>query len=200
MKKGEIIAGAVIAGFLFYSFKGSNLTAKSINACNMAFGDLSDTQVSSITYIVQEFEKLGDGHINKLAYILATAWHESRLTPIKEYRANSGTALYATQNNYWYTGFYGRGFVQLTWQTNYAKMSAITGVDLVSNPDLALQPQYAAKILVYGMLKGSFTGKKLNDYINTTTLDYYNARRIVNGLDKATLIQGYTQDVESKLI
>ena len=67
------------------------------------------------------------------------------------------------------------------------------GVDLVNNPDLALNKTIAAKILVYGMYNGSFTGKKLLQYIDPslTYNDFFNARRIVNGLDKAQLINSY---------
>lgn len=64
-------------------------------------------------------------------------------------------------------------------------------VDLVNNPDLALNPQIAAEILVVGMEKGLFTGKKLSTYINNESNDFVNARRIINGVDRAQLIAGY---------
>lgn len=64
-------------------------------------------------------------------------------------------------------------------------MSDFLGVDLVAEPDLALNPKYAARILVYGMMKGSFTRKALGEYINNSIVDFYNARKTVNGLDKA---------------
>ncbi len=35
------------------------------------------------------------------------------------------------------------------------------------------------------MLKGSFTGKKLSDYINKSSDHFVEARRIINGNDKA---------------
>ena len=156
------------------------------------FGILSPVQMYSVDQIVKAFEKYGDGDANKLAYILATAWHESRLKPIKEIRAKYGKTK-ALQDKYWHTGYYGRGFVQLTWKRNYAEMSRIIGVDLVNNPDKALEVPISAKILVYGMLKGTFTGKALADYINNRQVDFYTARKIVNGLDKARLIQSHAQ-------
>ena len=162
-----------------------------IGAAQSAFGFLTSEQINNIRLITNAFAKYGDGDNSKLAYILATAWHESWLKPIKEYRATQGTALYNTQNQYWYTGYYGRGFVQLTWQSNYQKMGNWLGIDLVNNPDLALQPEVAAKILVYGMINGSFTGKKLSDYITGSYNDFYNARRVVNGLDQAQKINNY---------
>jgi putative chitinase len=85
--------------------------------------------------------------------------------------------------------FRGRGFVQITGRNNYDKLGRLLGIDLINNPDLALQPDIAAKILVIGMRDGIFTGKKLSHYINQTKTDYYNARRIVNGTDKASVIE-----------
>ena len=78
---------------------------------------------------------------------------------------------------------------------NYAKAGQKIGLgnSLVSNPDRALESCIAAKVLVLGCKEGWFTGKKLSDYINGSTTDYTNARRIVNGLDKASLIAGYAQ-------
>lgn len=45
----------------------------------------------------------------------------------------------------WY--YHGRGYLQITWRSNYAHYGAELGVDLVASPDLALQPAIAAKIL-----------------------------------------------------
>jgi putative chitinase len=42
--------------------------------------------------------------------------------------------------------FKGRGIFQLTGRANYAKMSQILGVDLVSNPDLAATPDIAVRV------------------------------------------------------
>lgn len=86
--------------------------------------------------------------------------------------------------------------MQLTWERNYAKMSQFLGVDLVKHPDLALEPKYAAKILVYGMLKGLFTRKPLAQYINANQVDFYNARKTVNGLDRAERIANYAQKLK----
>jgi hypothetical protein len=79
----------------------------------------------------------------------------------------------------------GRGYVQLTWKKLYRRAGEVLGVDLVTNPDKAMEPQVAAAVAAYGMDVGLFTGKKLSDYINDGHQDYYNARRIINGLDCA---------------
>ena len=157
-------------------------------------------QIDSIKRIAQAFRKYGDGDRQKLAYILATARHESRFEPKKEYRESQFSPRRANQDRYWLTGYYGRGFVQLTWESNYKKMSEFIGVDLVGDPDKALNPTYAARILVYGMIEGKFGIKKpLSYYINNGTADYINARRTVNGTDKAALIADYAIEIEKEL-
>lgn len=42
----------------------------------------------------------------------------------------------------------GRGFIQLTGKYNYAKYGNLIGLPLETNPDLALDPKVAAKIMV----------------------------------------------------
>jgi len=64
---------------------------------------------------------------------------------------------------------------------------------LLEHPELALDTEISAKILVVGMTKGLFTGKKLADYFNSEKEDWINARRIVNGLDCANKIAGYSK-------
>lgn len=166
-----------------------------VKSCDLVFGPLDLEQKESIVLIVRAFDRYGDKDFNKLAYILATARHESNFRSIPEHRTNSDR-----QNKYWYTGFYGRGFVQLTHEKNYRKMSSFLGVDLVQNPSLALAPNNAAKILVYGMMNGLFTRKPLHYYINNSIIDYYNARKTVNGLDRAERIALYAQSIHNQLI
>ncbi|EPE95700.1 glycoside hydrolase family 19 protein [Rhizobium grahamii] len=79
----------------------------------------------------------------------------------------------------------GRGYCQITGKNNYRRFSDLLGVDLVTNPDLACHDDIAAKIITIGMRDGLFTGKKLHDYFTATSSDWVNARRIINGLDRA---------------
>jgi hypothetical protein len=90
--------------------------------------------------------------------------------------------------------FMGRGYVQITGRHNYDTASVAVGKDLVANPDLALDPDIAANIIVSGMKEGWFTGKSMSDY-----LSYHDMRRVVNGLDKADLIAGYAEKFEKAL-
>lgn len=149
-------------------------------------GTLSQAQVDSINAILEAWNKYGDGDIYKLAYIFATVKWETAHTflPIEEY--NWIGRVYAKLiNNHRY---YGRGYCMITWEANYKKLGALIGVDLVNKPELALEPKIAAQILVQGMMKGAFTGKKLSDYINQGTNGFTNARKIINGTDKAETV------------
>jgi predicted chitinase len=89
------------------------------------------------------------------------------------------------RQNLRYYPYYGRGYVQLTWRNNYAKYSQILGVDLVEKPDLAMDNNIALFVLVHGFKTGTFTGRKITEFINTHQADFVNARRCINGRDRA---------------
>ena len=81
---------------------------------------------------------------------------------------------------------------RIVYEITYKKFSSIVGEDLIKNPDFALRPRVAARILVEGSLKGMFTGRKLSDYIKTgSTGEFVEARRVINGVDKASLIASH---------
>ena len=127
--------------------------------------------------------------INRLswyAYILATIEHETAWTfkPITE----KGNQRYLTGKRYY--PYIGRGYVQLTWDFNYKKFGKILNIPLLEKPELANEPKTAWKILEIGMVQGLYTGKKLADYLNDKGLDFYSARRIINGVDRASQIAG----------
>lgn len=166
------------------------------NVIRNQFGKLNQSQVDGFNAIIKAINEWGNEAKNPLyvAYMLATAWHETAHTmkPIEEYGKGKGRKYGSNIdiNGSRYTGlkhlYYGRGYVQLTWLTNYKNMGKVLGVDLVNKPELALNHDTAAKIMLYGMLKGSFTGKRLSDYLKKgTTEEFKQARRIINGTDKA---------------
>ena len=100
------------------------------------------------------------------------------------------------ENNLWYFPYYGRGYVQLTHQFNYQKYEPITGLDLVSEPDLAMQPEASLTILVDGFKHGRFTTRFLEEFVNDTATDYVSARTCINGWDKASTIADIAADWE----
>ncbi|HEX8499168.1 MAG TPA: glycoside hydrolase family 19 protein [Pyrinomonadaceae bacterium] len=144
-----------------------------------------------------------DQHVSDVrwaAYMLATVRHEcdDKWRPIEEYGKGSGHPYGKPDPK---TGkiYYGRGYVQLTWKSNYQSMGKALGVDLVNHPERALVPSISYRIMSHGMRKGSFTGVKLGDFIGGGRADYRNARKIINGLDRADLIAGYAKKLEKAL-
>lgn len=130
-----------------------------------------------------------------LAYMLATTYHETatKMAPIEEYGHGAGRDYGRPDAE---TGqiYYGRGYVQLTWKSNYDTMGRRLGLDLLNKPELALDPAVAADILFDGMAYGIFTGVGLARYFNDKVDDPIDARRIINGTDCAELIAGYHAD------
>ena len=143
-----------------------------------------ETKENTIKSIKQECVAQGIGLTAQIAYVLATTQWETAQTfkPVKEAFWLSETWR---KDNLRYYPYYGRGYVQLTWEDNYRKYSVLLGIDLVKNPDLAMEPSNALFILVHGFKTGTFTGRKISDYINENKTDFINARRCINGTDRA---------------
>jgi hypothetical protein len=138
----------------------------------------------------------------QISYVLATVQWETAQTwkPVRE--------------AYWYSEdwrkshlryypYYGRGYVQLTWQSNYEKYRDILMLDLVNNPDIALRPDAALFVLVHGFRTGGFTGRELTDYVNASHTDFVGARRCINGTDHAEdiakIAQGFMGSVATSV-
>lgn len=164
-------------------------------------GRLTQLQVEGCERILTAAKDVTDDR--HLAYILATAFHETggKMQPVREgfartdagaRRAVAGRRYAAEKNG---NVYYGRGLVQLTWERNYIRMGEKLGLDLKNRPDLMLDPVNSARALVIGMVDGMFTTKRLDDFFNATTDDPEGARRIVNGTDKASLIAGYHRNM-----
>jgi hypothetical protein len=134
------------------------------------------------------------------AYMIATAQWETAGTfqPVREaYWLSEGWR----KANLRYYPYYGRGFVQLTWAANYKKYADILNLPLLEQPDLVMKPKTALFILVHGFKGGVFTdgAHKLEDYIDASKTDYYNARRCINYIDKAAEIANIAQKWHDKL-
>lgn len=152
-------------------------------------GKMSQGQMAGCTTILDGWEARNKTDLRQLAYMLATAKWETAHTmqPVAEYGHGAGSA-YGAPDPVTGQTYYGRGYVQLTWKANYQKLSPWVGVDLVNEPDLAMKPDVAAIILFEGMEQGLFTGVGLPRYFNDVACDWVNARRIINGTDRAETI------------
>lgn len=182
---------------------------------------LNQSQIDEINFLVSEFDKDKSISYPQASYMLATIWHETATTmlPIEEYgkgknRTYGTWYLNSKNDKYSFTDsskriaylfsdypylYYGRGYVQLTWFSNYDLASKKLNHDFLNNPSDVMKKEYAVKILITGMKDGWFTGRKLADYIYQSKKDYVNARRIINGTDKANLIASYAETFEKAL-
>ena len=159
------------------------------------FGSLKQSQVDSLNFILDKLDNSPKFNLaSEYSYILATIKHETAETylPIEEYGKGKGRSYGKIKPNG--NCYYGRGYVQLTWDFNYKKMGEVLDIPLYENPKLALNPEIAFDILEYGMYHGFFTGKKMSMYFNENKTDFYNARKIINGMDRAELINNYAKN------
>ena len=186
------------------------------NGYRSAWGKLNQVQVSGLDNLIGYIEL--DANVTDIrwaAYMLATVKHEcaDKFQPITEFgnkayfdKYNAGTSigkrLGNTEPGDGYL-FRGRGYVQITGRNNYQKMTDVLGLsgdeDLIAHPECTLHPDIAYRVMSYGMRHGTFTGKKLSDFLNDAGSDYKNARKIINGLDKAETIRGYAKSFEQIL-
>lgn len=174
-------------------------------------GKLSQSQVNGIDAILTANEIYRVGN-KQFAYILATIYHETGVVinkqlirtfqPVEEMGKGKGRVYGAKVKH---SGekyelpdkiYYGRGHTQNTWYEIYEKLTVLAKKqghdwDFLNNPELLLQMQPSIWATFTTMQTGLYTGRKLSDYINTQKCDYINARRIINGTDKAELIAGY---------
>lgn len=157
-------------------------------------GSMTQAQVDGCNAILDAWEARPEFTDRRwLAYMLATTkWETAHsMQPIEEWGRGKGRPYGVPVSGHVY---YGRGYVQLTWATNYVRMAGLTGVDLVGHPELALDPKIAAVIMFEGMKGGLFTGVGLPRYFNDHADDPVNARRIINGLDHANDIAEIHRD------
>ena len=177
---------------------------------------LDDNEVSGAQTVL---DAMAGAPISHCAYALGTAYHETGHTmqPIREfggpryyfrmYDPQGERPALAKANGNTFPGdgalFAGRGYVQLTWRSNYARFGKLLGYPLEGNPDLAMRPDIAAQIMRVGMDRGSFTGKAFDHFLpetgQATREQFVNARRIINGSDKAALIADYAVKFQDAL-
>jgi len=159
------------------------------------FGRAAQTQKLGLDFLLSQIE--ADDRVTMIreaAYMLGQFKGEAgNFQPIKEIHASrvKQPKLWRTQERYWPTGFYGRGYVQLTHEDNYRKAGQkLAGTNIVltnrdnsertitidketfvKEPNLVMQPTVAYLILSRGMHEGWFRKRKngvpfkLSDFI-----------------------------------
>lgn len=180
-----------------------SISSNSLNTLQQMLNDLNSNQdydfstpAGTIEAIKKECIRQGIGLKTQIAYVLATADHETNHTfkPVTEAYWLSDPDAYLKKHHANYYPYYGRGYVQLTWDYNYKKYSELVCEDLLKHPELALEPEIALFVLVHGFKTGAFTGRKISDFINDHVTDFVKARYCINGKDKAQEIAALAQD------
>jgi len=131
------------------------------------------------------------------AYVLATIeWETARsFQPVEEAyylfqgdpKQNDGKWEQREKwrkSNLHYHPYYGRGYVQLTWERNYEFYSNLFGISLQEMVAKAAESGSALFVILHGMSTGRF-GHSIHRHITKHRHDFVNARRSVNGLDHA---------------
>lgn len=193
-------------------------------------GRLTTKQVEGVNIILAEFNKRRMKNIRHLAYILATAFHETGATmqPVVENLNYSAEGLMRTFKkyfpnrtaadkyarkpqaiaNYVYANRMGNGPESSGdgWKYRGRGYPQLTGFEnynkygLAARPDDMLNAVIAVAVMFDGMITGAFTGKKLDDFFNNTTDNPEGARTIINAMDKAKLIAGYYKSFYDALV
>jgi len=142
------------------------------------------------------------------AYMLATVKHEcaDRWQPIEEFgkgkdRPVRSARHVAGEDGTQYTNkYYGRGYVQLTWNLNYDKLSRALdlGNGLVLHPEHALEPQTAYRIMSYGMRRAPY-GQEAPGLRARRCLRLFSGATHYQYPGQAAVIQGYGERFEDLL-
>lgn len=169
------------------SYSSSDLTEK----VKRLFSDVDPKIVEeNFRYVHNALVDFGLADLDMLCMALATIRVEvGQFQPITEYISKYNTApggnpygLYDFRADLGHdrkgdgNQFKGRGYIQLTGRFNYQRIGDIIGVNLVNNPELALEPKISAKILAC-YLKQAEVPIRNALRIN----DLRAARRLVNG-------------------
>lgn len=177
-------------------------------------GRLTQGQVDGMNAILAGWREFLPGSDRRfLAYMLATAFHETARTmrPVRETLAESDAEAVArleaafaagrlatVKTPYWRPDgegkcWFGRGLVQITHRDNYVRLGRAVGVDLAADPGRALDMGVSVRVLLFGMTRGLFTGRRLDEFFTRDRCDWTGARATVNGLDRAERVAGHAR-------
>lgn len=138
-----------------------------------------------------------EGDPRCLAYILATADYETdrSFRPIEDKTKGKGEryGLMEKKNGKTYSSplqlYYRRGIVPLVWYEIYESIGIKIGVDLLTQPELAMNNKIAIQIIVEGMMEGWFTSYRLQDFFTSSKEQWLEARKVLKTSERNQLIK-----------
>lgn len=145
----------------------------------------------TVQYIKDALAEQGILTPNVLAYALATAKAEAGGKPVREIQGPQQAARLGYGGG---TDYYGRGYIQLTHDYNYRDIGRKIGLgdQLVNNPDMALDPKIAAKVMAVFFKERGIAAK-------AEAGDFTGARRGVNPDNRGQEIAGIAKNYLGKV-
>lgn len=147
-----------------------------------------DRALKAFPVIMQGCQKQKITDPAHLAYVLATAEHETNFGAVMEETWGPSARQRRYDNRYGNTRpgdgkkYRGRGYVQLTFKGNYKRFGDKLKINLVDTPEKAADPKTAADVLAIGMSELGYRSRNLilREYGFGDDFDFVNARGIVN--------------------
>jgi putative chitinase len=120
--------------------------------------------VENLNYTAQRMTEVWPGRFPTVESAAPYA-HNPRALADKTYNGRMGNRVGSTDGY----DFRGRGFAQTTGRDEYARLGKMTGLDLVNNPDLLLDPNHFLECGVANfVLCGCLPYAKADDVVNVT--------------------------------
>lgn len=169
-----------------------------LNAIDASWQKHGNTDPQAKAYVLSTIQnEVGNGMLPKAENLNYSAEQIHAVWPTR-FPTTGAAQLYAHNpvklGNFVYAGRYGNGDVasgdgfkyrghgyQTTFKDAFKMFGGLLGVDLVTDPSvLDRDVGLAADVLIIGMVRGLYTGKKIGDYFTATKADAYDARDTVN--------------------
>lgn len=182
----------------FYDYVSNSLVQQEINTPLTLIGALGTARTEvgrDYLPITENLNYSADGLLKTFPAYFSRAMainyaYKPQAIANKVYANRMGNGAESTGDGWKYRG---RGYIQLTGRANYRLYGQKLGLDLENNPDLALEPKVAAKILVL-----YFKLNQCNVYCDLR--NWKEVRRRVNGGSNGLVeFQTYVNSFISKL-
>lgn len=150
----------------------AELARQMVPAVLKACGDMGVTDCAHIAYMFATAE-----HEGNFGQHMTEIWKNPPSAAQRGYQGKYGNDKAGDGKKY-----RGRGWVQLTFKSNYQRFGEALGIDLVADPNRAAEPEIASKIMILGMTQLGYRSKNLvlSRYGFDEAFQFDQARAIIN--------------------